>query len=237
MRILVIGLGEVGKAISNVLHETEHEVFGIDKNEKAEGVFDVINICFPYFPNFVEAVKVYQEKYLISGLTIIHSTVPIGTSDKLGAVHSPIRGVHPHLEDGIKTFTKYFGGWRAVEAQEVFSSVILKRVTTTNAKNTEALKLWDTTYYGWNIIFNKAVKEFCNEHGLDFDLVYTEANNDYNAGYKELGRLEVQRPVLKHMEGQIGGHCVISNCHILGGGIAEFILSEDAKYAIHRLIE
>lgn len=134
------------------------------------------------------------------------------------------------MAEGIRTFTKFFGGERAEEAADIFRKLGIKCTTTPRAQDTEALKLWDTTYYGWNIVFEKAVKEYCDDHGLDFDIVYTQANRSYNRGYSTLGMMNVQRPVLEHRPGPIGGHCVIPNAEILGGDIADTILAFDAEY-------
>lgn len=228
MRHIIIGTGEVGTAIFLILDNGENDVTGIDKGSGVEGIFDVMHVCIPYSEKFVEIVTEYRKRYS-PDLVIIHSTVPVGTSDELGAVHSPVRGVHPNLEQGIRTFPKYFGGEHAGAAAEIFEQLGLKCVKTSDARNTEAMKLWDTTYYGWNIAFMHAVRAYCDEHGLDFDLVYTEANESYNEGYYLLGRNDVQRPVLKYMQGKIGGHCVIPNCHLLGGDVANFILSANER--------
>jgi hypothetical protein len=231
MTQLVIGSkGQVGSALIEVLSE-KYEVDGIDYlSDRLPGKYDVIHICIPYSERFDEAVEVYSDLYLNSGgLIIIHSTVPLGTSAKFNAVHSPIRGVHPHLADGIRHFDKYFGGARSDEAAGIFSwlgpSVISEK-----SEDTEAMKLWDTTYYGWNIVFEKAVKAYCDEHKLNFKLVYTAANLSYNDGYAELGMEHVRRPVLKDYPGKIGGHCIIPNAKLLGGEIAEFILKKDEEY-------
>src|SRR3990167_1189192 len=137
---LIVGLGEVGKALKEVLSE-RYEVDGLDKeNTKLKDGYDVIHICIPYTIDFVDEVLKYQLLYLkLNGLTIIHSTVPIGTSKKLGAVHSPIRGIHPNLKQGIKTFTKYFGGERAGEAAELFKDLVSEYVTTKDSDSIEAL--------------------------------------------------------------------------------------------------
>lgn len=229
MQQLVIGLGEVGRALKNVLSE-KYDVSGIDLNS-IEGQFDVIHICFPPSKSFEDSVREYQAKYLKEGgLTIIHSSVPVGTSGRLNAVHSPIRGVHPNLELGIKTFVKYFGGERAKEASAIFADLVDKCVYNEDSRVTEAMKLWDTTYYGWNIVFQKLLKKWCEENEIDFESVYTLANKDYNEGYTKLGRPEVVRPVLKYMEGKIGGHCVIENCHLLDGPVPKFILDANENF-------
>lgn len=233
MKHLVIGdKGQVGSAVYKVLKE-KHDVEGIDKDESVDGKFDHVHICIPYTEEFTNAVKTYKNLYLKEGgITIIHSTVPLGTSEELEAQHSPIRGVHPNLYDGVKTFIKYFGGPRAIEAAAPFKLCGVEVACTHSSKETEALKLWDTTYYGWNIMFNKMVKDYCDEHDLNFNLVYTHANASYNKGYHELGVSYVIRPVLKYMQGVIGGHCVIPNCELLGGDIAEFILEHNKKYEV-----
>lgn len=230
MKHLVIGRGEVGKALIEVLSE-KYDVSSVDKGESLSSAFDVIHVCIPYSKGFRRAVADYWHHYkTVSGLAIIHSTVPVGTSSWFSAVHSPIRGVHPNLAQGIRTFTKYFGGPRAVEAAVIFARLGIPVATTLRAENTEAMKLWDTTYYGWAIVFEKAVKAYCDRHGLDFDLVYRSANQSYNEGYAKLGMPDVQRPVLEHRPGGIGGHCVIPNAEILHGDIADFILYKNTEY-------
>src|SRR3990167_1823225 len=98
---LVIGLGEVGKAICAVLQDNpKNMVVGLDKGDVDSRQYDVIHICFPYSRKFKKQVRQYCQHYLkIRGLVIIHSTVPVGTTeslDQIDAVHSPVRGVHPH---------------------------------------------------------------------------------------------------------------------------------------------
>lgn len=206
MKSLIIGYGEVGKGL--------HKVIGGDVLDKDllqdKQVYDIIHICFPYSDKFVDYVKEYQKMFNPT-YTVIHSTVPIGTSKQVNAVHSPIRGVHPDLDKGIKTFMKFFGGEKSKEVAEWFNQFGLETHTTPNSDDTEALKLWDTTQYGVMILLNKEIHKFCEENGLDFDIVYTLANQTYNEGYIKLGRSEVVRPVLKYTEGKIGGHCVYQN--------------------------
>lgn len=228
MKHLVIGRGQVGTALIEVLRE-RYDVWSIDADGGPKKLLsDVVHVCFPYDQFFDSSLERYKLRYLRSGgLVIIHSTVPLGTSAKHDAVHSPIRGVHPNLAEGIRTFAKFFGGPRAKEAAIIFWKLGIQVTTTFSAMNTEALKLWDTTYYGWNIVFEKAVKAYCDELALDFDIVYTQANKTYNRGYAGLGMGNVQRPVLEHREGPIGGHCVIPNAKILGGEIAQFILEQN----------
>lgn len=231
MQMLVIGLGEVGSALADVLKE-KYEVSTIAKpGDSVQGSYDVLHVCFPWNERFIEEVRDYRAQYLKpGGLVVIHSTVPVGTSEVCAAVHSPVRGMHPNLVSGIKTFVKYFGGPRAEEAANVFITLGIQTKTTPFAKNTEALKLWDTTYYAWNVIFNKELHAWCEKNSVDFDLVYTDANRTYNEGYTVLGKPEVVRPVLKYQSGKIGGHCLIPNCEILGDEIGDAILKKNDTY-------
>ncbi len=208
LKHLVVGYGEVGKAI--------HKIIGGQYTSLTKSTWDcqkvdVVHICIPYSPTFNYDVKFYTD---FADLTIVHSTVPVGTCDKLGVVHSPIRGEHPHLEEGIRTFVKYFGGKNAEKAARIFSVGITTKVYK-EAKTTEAIKLWDTTQYGKLIMLEKQIYEWCQKNKVDFKAVYRDANKDYNEGYLLLGRPEVVRPYLKHIEGPIGGHCVLPNAKLL----------------------
>lgn len=211
MNHLVIGLGEVGKAVQAVL-----QCPGIDKEQAVtnDAEVDMVHICFPYSESFVESVKAYVHQY-VPKYVVVHSTVPVGTCDAHGWIHSPVRGVHPFLEKGIRTFTKYFGGINSDVPAMEFHHLGIETLATTHARDTEALKLWDTTQYGIMIILEKEIYAYCKRHGLDFDLVYAHANETYNKGYMQLGRPEVVRPYLAQHDGPIGGHCVIPNATIM----------------------
>lgn len=226
---LTVGLGEVGGAI--------HKIVGGQYHTRSKSTWDgkpvdVVHICIPYTletaHEFAEMVKEYKRK---SKLVIVHSTVALGTCDKLGVVHSPVRGVHPHLEKGIRTFVKYFGGKDAQKAANIFKKLGIKTRVYEKAKTTEAIKLWDTTTYGMMIVIEKEIYDWCQKNNIDFSIVYEQANKDYNKGYTELGRKEVVRPFLKHIPGKIGGHCVIPNAKFLKGAwIAKQVLEKNEKY-------
>lgn len=206
---LTVGLGEVGKAINKIVGG----VYIDNKSSTWDGNnIDVVHVCIPYSKDFENVVSSY--KY-IAPLVIVHSSVPIGTCDKLGVIHSPIRGVHPRLEKGIRTFVKYFGGKDAQKAAKIFKKLGITTKVFTKAKTTEAIKLWDTTQYGRLIMLEKEIYEWCKNNELDFGDVYRRANEDYNEGYTKLDMPHVVRPYLRHVEGPIGGHCIVSNAKLL----------------------
>ncbi len=220
---IVIGRGEVGRAVSAVLADA-FDVSCIDKGETADGPFDTMHVCIPYSPRFVRIVRDYAKLYA-PRIVVVHSSVPVGTCAKLSAVHSPVRGVHPHLEQGIRTFVKLFGGHDARQAARMFEACKVKTSCTPLPETTEAAKLWDTTIYGLNITLEKIIHAYCKKRRLPFDIVYTLMNKTYNAGYAALGRPEYAKYVLKHVDGPIGGHCVLNNCRLLGGPAADFVLA------------
>lgn len=208
---LIIGAGEIGRALHKVLSK-KYKVTLKDK-EEFSGHYDIVHICFPYSDNFISEVKRYQKLYTPK-YTVIHSTVPMSTSKNCGAYHSPVRGVHPNLEKGMLTFVKYLAP-KSEELKKYFERAGIKIELIGRPENTEALKIWSTTQYGVMIAVEKEIYKWCKSRGLDYDLIYAEANKTYNRGYMELGMGNVNRPVLKHIEGPIGGHCVTANIKFL----------------------
>ena len=209
---LVIGLGEVGMALTKVFKCDGEDKFQDIKAEEKQ--YNFLHIAFPYSETFIDDVKKYQDEFNPK-YTIIHSTVPIGTSAKLGVCHSPVRGVHPHLADSILTFKKFVGGEDCFEIASEFKKYRVDCLCVRDSRQTEALKLIDTTQYGYLIMLNKEIKHWCDKYDLDFNIIYTLANETYNDGYSKMFRPEVLRPYLKYMEGQIGGHCVMPNAKLL----------------------
>lgn len=209
MKHLIVGYGEVGRGLHKVFGEAY--IFDLKKDTWHQRKVDWVHICIPYSPVFKNEVEIWKKV----GKVIVHSTVPVGTCDALSVIHSPIRGVHPNLDKGIKTFWKYIGGQKSYGAAMMLSKYGIKVRVYMKARTTEAIKLWDTTQYGRLIKLEKEIYDWCKKNKVNFDAVYTRANQDYNEGYVKLGRPEVVRPYLKHMPGPIGGHCVVPNAKLL----------------------
>jgi len=131
-----------------------------------------------------------------------------------GAIHSPIKGIHPHLEEAIKTFTKFLGGEKASEVADYFRRAGLKIYITDNPESTELIKIDSTNWYGVCIEKTKDTKELCKEHGVPFEL-FTIWTEDYNAGYEKLGHPEYKRPNLVPIMKETGGHCIKGNAQFL----------------------
>ncbi len=225
--ILLIGEGEVGSAIKRIEEEAGNAVHILDlkyETKPAPGsiAFDVCHVNVPYSQKFISIIVDYVKNYKPK-IVIINSTVPVGTTDKIlkkikcPAVHSPIRGIHPQLYEGVKTFSKIIGG-PAEDcrlADEHLKSIGLNTMIYKSTKESELAKVLCTTYYGWCILFAKQVNYMCQKHGLDYNNVYKDFNASYNEGYTRLGKTNVVRPVLTPPEGLIGGHCIGSNFELL----------------------
>ena len=213
---LIIGFGEVGKAIHSIF---KCEV--IDKDGTgAIGIkdkYDYIHICFGWSDEFENEVKKYQEFYNPE-YTIIHSTVPVGTSKRLGAVHSPIRGMHPNLETGIRTFQKFLGGEKAHLVAEYFRDFGLRVIICDKSETTELGMLLGTEHYRMCIEFAKYAKNLCENWSVPFSESYTLFSLTYNDGWSKLGQPEYCRPVLQPIMTEIGGHCLIPNSKLIRVG-------------------
>lgn len=209
-RALVVGYGEVGKAISNIF-QCDH----IDIGEIApQRQYDYLHICFGYSKDFEEEVGKYQDRF-DPKFTIIHSTVPVGTSRIVGAVHSPIRGMHPNLEQGVRVHTKFLGGPDAWKVAEYFRDFGLKIMLCDQSEATELGMLLGTECYRINIEFAKHAKELCDKHKVCFNEAYTLFAEEYNKGWANLGRPEYTRQVLVPIMSTIGGHCLESNKELI----------------------
>lgn len=218
MKTLILGAGEVGTSLAEVLRSV-HDVVLLDKDPNDVPDVKVLNICYPFSDAFVETTKRYIRQYEPL-FTIIHSTVPVGTTRAVAydAVHSPVHGVHPHLAEGMKTFPKFVGGRSSMAVTGAVQFMRLAGIDANAISSSEASelsKLLCTTYYAWNVVYAKEAAALCDRLGLPFDEVYTQWNEAYNRGYEQLGMPNVRRPVLKPVPGPIGGHCLIPNATIL----------------------
>lgn len=227
MQHITIGLGEVGTAINKIFGGDGWDMNKEGIKGKTQSGLIMLHICFPYNENedFIGQVKAHQEHFN-AHLICVHSTVPVGTCKKVESklnyetpvVHSPIRGIHPNLYEGIKTFVKFIGGEHASQFADEFRRKGLKVMLFDKSETTELGKLLDTEYYRACIEFALKSKELCNKHEVPYSEAYTLFNMTYNDGYTKLGHPEYVRPVLEAIMKPIGGHCVLPNKKLLENG-------------------
>jgi UDP-N-acetyl-D-mannosaminuronate dehydrogenase len=229
-KILVVGLGEVGRPLFELLRESgRFEVYGFDVDtDKMRELgqtalpkdVDVMHICIPCVnkEEFVKSVTGYVERFK-PRLVIINSTVSLGTSmevhERCGGgclvAHSPVRGVHKSLEHmkwELRRWIKYVGGVNAKSskaAKQHFEKLGLKTKVLRSCLETELAKLFETTYRAWMIACFQEMHRISKRLGADFDNVV-----DF---LEDVHKVRFDRPIM--FPDVIGGHCLIPNTELL----------------------
>ena len=228
MRTLIAGYGEIGYALYQILRDYPIGYVDIDKKghriefEIPEQV-EILHICFGYSDKFIDYVKQYQEEFKPK-YTIIYSTVDIGTTRKLGAIHSPVTGKHPFLEDSFRTFARPLAGERTSEVADYFRRVGLKICLYEKPETTEAGKLFELRRYGVMIEMVKEFKEQCDKLQIPFHEAYTLMTQNYNQGYQKLDNEEFTMPILQPIMKPIGGHCIRENAPLSSSKFNQFLV-------------
>ena len=227
MTSLVIGLGEIGSALYEVLRDTygDDKVFGYDA--KDEGKVDIfspvgmLHICIPYSKNFIPIVKEYK-RLCEAKYVVIHSSVPVGVTEMLGegTFHSPVRGKHPHMKEGLLTYVKYlsFNGMDLYDAQEIadyMHKAGISTKTVTDTKTTELGKLLALCRYGVYIAFAKEQEKICERFGVAYHKAVTDFERTRNEGLEEIEHCELKQPLLFPFQDYVGGHCTVEDMEIL----------------------
>ena len=230
--VLILGFGEIGqsvyrlyrpyKDIYNIYYKDLNTFKGYTPIEEGISI-KVLQVCIPYTPMFIDCVIETVKAYGVQTV-IINSTVPVGTTRAIAVAtdcaigHSPVIGIHPNLTESIQTFKKIVGTMSPNDDKAIlehFKSIGIQTVAYSNPEESEASKLFSTSYYGTIIRFMQDVHEYCDALDLDFDKVYTKTNEIYNEGYKKMGMPNVIRPILKYAGRGFGGHCVWQNAKII----------------------
>lgn len=209
--VLVMGgLGQVGSALAQVLSK-KNSVYILDLNEGPGLIkdLDFLHVCIPYTENFVgivyDVIEKYKPKY-----TVIHSTVPVGTTRQIGGnvCHSPVRGQHNDLKGSLLKFSKYMGSVNRRTAEAVkrhLEDSRVKVVVCSKPEETELTKLLCLSRYLNDLAFYEAASSLYKRFRVNRN-VMKHWTQTYNEGYK--GTKWV-RPELDFPNGKVGGHCVI----------------------------
>ena len=229
-KVLVVGLGEIGRALFDLLKEKGgFTVYGLDLDEakmratcqdssEMPDKVDTMHICLPCKDqtSFVATVAGYTEKFK-PNLVIINSTVHPGTTKKAQqsctclVAHSPVRGVHEspeHMKWEIKRYIKYVGGAdeKAAEAAcKHFEKMGLKVKKLKSCAETELAKLFETTYRAWMIACFQEMHRISRAFEVEFDDAVDFLDDTH--------RIRLDRPIM--FPDVIGGHCLIPNTELL----------------------
>ncbi len=211
--VVVAGLGEIGGPLLDLVSR-HHYAVGLDITPckaKLEKV-DVLHICYPFQGDEFINESTHYIKFFHPELTIIDSTVPVGTTraiaNSTGAAvaHSPVRGKHASMFNDLQRYVKFVGavdGVTTKRAVEHLKSLGLKPQSLSSPEATEFAKLIETTYFGLLIAWAQDIERGCDKLGVNYDEVV--------AFYEEIGFF----PPIKYFPGIIGGHCVMPNIELL----------------------
>lgn len=227
--VLVVGLGEVGGALFELLKESgKFEVYGLDVDKKKMQEFKqgnlpdkvgILHICIGCRDQeeFVKATVGYMKQFKPE-LTIIESTVPPGTTQKINTLseshlaHSPVRGMHKKgramMKSHVISLVKYIGGIDEESnrlAQKHFANLGLKTKFLNSPVETELAKLFETTYRAWLIACFQEMHRISRHFGADFVNVVDFLEDTH--------RIRFDRPIM--YPDVIGGHCLIPNTKLL----------------------
>jgi UDP-N-acetyl-D-mannosaminuronate dehydrogenase len=230
-RIVVVGLGEVGRPLLELLGR-RFDVVGVDVDTEARddsAPVSVMHVCFPFeIDDFVGETARYIERFA-PRLTIIDSTVGVGTTravhERTGTpvVHSPVRGKHTQMTKELLRYTKYVGAVEQRSAREAAAHLESAGLTTkilASPEATELAKLTETTYFGLLIAWAQEVSRYCEQVDASYDEVVSF--------FEEIDFF----PPVKYFPGVIGGHCVMPNIDILSGlDESDFLLAIQSSNA------
>ena len=225
MTDIILGMGEVGETLFDLLVDRKFDCIGIDlddskcKNYTENEIIEnpqYLHVCLPgELEKFTDIVIEWINKIKNIQVVVIHSTVKPGTTktvqerSSIPILFSPIRGVHRRFLDDIKKYTKFIS-FDDTDIDSKIKKDLEKRFEKVDwmstTKTAELAKiLVDTTYYGWLINYAQITKMICEKENVDFDEMWKFADEIH----ENLGN----RP--KMFPGIIGGHCVIPNLDLI----------------------
>lgn len=227
-KIVVVGLGEVGKTLFEIITESGNfDVYGFDIREQIMKQLnqgsppkevDIMHLCIPCtdVKAFAQTAKQYAAQFkpkviIVNSTVIPGTTLEIAKQCKLPVAHSPTRGVHlshEHMVWEMKRWAKYVGGTdekAGQKAKEHFEKAGLKTKVLKSCRETELAKLFETTYRAWMITCYQEMHRISRSQGAEINEVVDFLEDTH--------RVRLDRPVV--YPGVIGGHCQIPNTELL----------------------
>ena len=219
-RILIVGYGEVGKPLFEVVRGVYPEVDWLDVANKKVGMNpDIMHITFPEQTpaDFVSSSLQYIERFSPK-LVLVETTVTPGTTleihrklrKKVLLCHSPVRGnMVEGMKRGLLQYTKFVGPVSpeaGAKASEYYGTLGLKTCVCASPIETELGKLFETTYRGLMMSWFQEIHRISREANAQYDQVVEFVGSTEREGKQA-------RPIFH--PGVIGGHCIIPNAEKL----------------------
>ena len=239
---VVLGMGEVGSTMFNLLVSRGFDSVGIDIDASRSRNHDtdvshadiiMLHVCIPGdISEFVSVVCAEIKRYPNLEAVLIHSTVRPGTAAKLQdmvsipVISAPTRGVHRRFLRDMKRYTKFLAS--DVDVPDDTCDAIkdrFKKIRWMSGTSTleYAKILTDTTYYGWLINYAQLTKMICDAEDIDYDEMWTFAD--------EIQDILGNRP--KMYPGVIGGHCVIPNLSLIDHPAVQDVYKINEAFRAH----
>lgn len=209
--VIVAGLGEVGRPLLQILSRT-YESVGIDVAPvQISRPCSVLHVCYPFqIHDFIGTTVSYIKRFQ-PRLTIINSTLGIGTTRKVQeqvdvpVVYSPVRGKHAKMQQEMLHYRKFVAGFDAQSTQQAarhFEAAGFPIAIFRTPEVGELSKLVETTWLGILVGWAQEVERMAAGCGASY--------GEVNAFIEEIDFLPSQV-----FPGRIGGHCVMPNIAIL----------------------
>lgn len=256
MKVGIIGNGFVGNAIYQNLKDKVQDllVFDVDESKSLNSREDTINsdIVFVCLPTPMkdkmggECNLTYVEEFFdslpdnLSGIFVIKSTVPIGTTKKLSNKRKDLKVIHNpefltarnSVEDFNSADRNIIGGEKeASEKLKSFYSQYFPHIPTflVSSDESEAIKYFSNTYLSVKVAYFNLMYDLCEKININFENVREGVSLD-----KRIGESHTKVPGIDGDRG-FGGTCFPKDLNALNYTFMEndlnhSILSEVWKY-------
>lgn len=223
---IVIGLGEIGQPLYNIIRSEGTSVAGHDPGKEVlldleNNECDILHIAIPGgMEDFCKIVNNYINQ-LNPNIVLIHSSIPPGTTNKVKGeivAHTPVMGKHKNMEKEMIRYPKMVGikslnNYNLIEIELKKFGFKCKWIPDPSA--CELGKLLQTSLYGLLIAWVQESSYLSNYYGVDWNLVrkfWVEVESeDFNISSK--------------WPGVIGGHCIIPNIDLISKEVNVPLLS------------
>ena len=231
-KILIIGLGEVGRPLYEILSEKFVDVYGYD-SDRSKTIhelkaipkpIEIMHIAYPYTGGeFIDSTINYIRSFN-PRLVIIHSSIPPRTTrliqSKTDSViaYSPVRGKHPDLKEHLRFWTKWISAVNqaGIElAKRHLEEAGFKVKVAKDPESLELAKLWETIYRAAMIACWQEIHRISKDLGADIKVIAEFI--------QEVHEVLGDRPL--YYPDVIGGHCLIPNTRILAEIVDSDLLS------------
>lgn len=230
---LVIGMGEVGSALADILSMScQVARKDVQKLGDKGGWVENMHVCFPYGDGFVDQVAAYIEGY-DPDLTIIHSTVQPGTTALIDeatpehpVAYSPVRGRHTEMVSDLLRYRKFVSALNGETIDKACTVLGGRHFQIEVMRPCEALelaKLLETTYTGILVAWAQEMNRYCHVAGAEL--------KDVSRFFAEIDYL----PDHYFHPGYIGGHCIISNLDLLDEIYKDWVDYIDKHHFVHAI--